>query len=127
MERELLGVVSGARQGATDGTKIRLPHALVMTFLFQPGSLKQKLESIPGIDLAIKHTAKRYHVPTLVIDLRTNESGRDPNKILQDLVDGEPRVFITYDANEDAISVNPINLQPGEGPLLASRLLEVLA
>jgi hypothetical protein len=34
---------------------------------------------------------------------------------------------MTYDANENSISVNPINLQPGEGPLLAGRLLEVLS
>ena len=91
------------------------------------GPIQNKLESIPGIDLAIQHTAKRYHVPTLVIGLRTSESGRDSKKILQQLIDGEPRVFMTYDANEDSISVNPINLQPGEGPLIASRLLEVLS
>jgi L-seryl-tRNA(Ser) seleniumtransferase len=91
------------------------------------GPIQNKLESIPGIDLAIKHTANKYHVPTLVIGLRTTESGRDPKKILQQLIDGEPRVFMTYDANENSISVNPINLQPGEGPLLAGRLLEVLS
>ena len=65
-------------------------------------------------------------MPTLVIGLRSSESGRDPNELLQQLLDGEPRVFMTYDANEDALSVNPINLQPGEGLLLGARLVEVL-
>ena len=89
--------------------------------------IHKKLEAIPGIDLAIKLTATKYHVPTLVIGLRSSESGRDPGKLLEQLLNGEPRVFMTYDANEDAMSVNPINLQPGEGPLLANRLIEVLS
>ena len=54
MERELLAVVSGARQGAAYGTKIRLPHAFVKTFLFRPGSLQEKLKSI--LKLTFTHT-----------------------------------------------------------------------
>ena len=88
--------------------------------------IHEKLKHVQGIDVSVKETASKYHVPTLVIGLRSSESGRDPNELLQQLLDGEPRVFMTYDANEDALSVNPINLQPGEGLLLGARLVEVL-
>jgi L-seryl-tRNA(Ser) seleniumtransferase len=88
--------------------------------------IQEKLKNVQGIDMSIKLSASKYHVPTLVIGLKSSESDRNPKELLQQLLDGEPRVFMTYDANEDAMSVNPINLQPGEGPVLGARLAEVL-
>lgn len=88
--------------------------------------IHEKLKEIPGLDLSIKLTEAKYHVPTLVIGLRSSESGRDPRALLKRLLDGDPRVFMTYDANEDSMSVNPINVQDGEVPALADRLFEVL-
>ncbi|KAG7478361.1 hypothetical protein MATL_G00079680 [Megalops atlanticus] len=41
-----LAVVKGFRNGAVYGAKIRAPHALVMTFLFKSGSLRDKLKAI---------------------------------------------------------------------------------
>ena len=90
------------------------------------GPIQKILSDVKGIDLAIKFSASKYHVPTLVIGLNSDQTGRDPKDILKQLLDGEPRIFMTYDANEDAMSVNPINLQAGEGPVLAARLVEVL-
>jgi len=37
---DLLAIIKGFRNGVVYGTKIRFPHALVMTFLFRNGSLK---------------------------------------------------------------------------------------
>jgi uncharacterized pyridoxal phosphate-dependent enzyme len=88
--------------------------------------IQKILSNVKGIDLAVKFSASKYHVPTLVIGLNSDQTGRDPKEMLKQLLDGEPRVFMTYDANEDAMSVNPINLQPGEGPVLGARLAEVL-
>ncbi|KAI1890426.1 hypothetical protein AGOR_G00153590 [Albula goreensis] len=42
----VLAVIKGFRNGAVYGAKIRAPHALVMTFLFRSGSLKDKLKAI---------------------------------------------------------------------------------
>lgn len=42
----LLSAIKGLRNGAVYGVKIRLPHALVMTFLFGKGTLAQKLNAI---------------------------------------------------------------------------------
>lgn len=54
MEGGLRSVASCARQGASWGAKIRLPHALIMTMLFHKGTLRQKLRRI--IDMALLHT-----------------------------------------------------------------------
>ncbi|KAI1078292.1 putative peroxisomal membrane protein [Whalleya microplaca] len=43
---DLLAVVKGARNGAVYGAKVRFPHALVMVFLFRPGTLRQKVELV---------------------------------------------------------------------------------
>ncbi|XP_006881512.1 PREDICTED: peroxisomal membrane protein 4 [Elephantulus edwardii] len=41
-----LALVKGFRNGLVYGVKIRAPHALVMTFLFRSGSLRDKLRAI---------------------------------------------------------------------------------
>ncbi|KAI1383459.1 peroxisomal membrane protein 4 [Hypoxylon trugodes] len=43
---DLLAVVKGARNGAVYGAKVRFPHALVMVFLFRPGTLQQKVSLV---------------------------------------------------------------------------------
>ncbi|TPX34908.1 hypothetical protein SmJEL517_g02623 [Synchytrium microbalum] len=40
---DVLSIVKGFRNGAVYGAKIRFPHALVMSFLFRNGSVKDKL------------------------------------------------------------------------------------
>ncbi|KAJ2491976.1 hypothetical protein IWW37_001829 [Coemansia sp. RSA 2050] len=42
----VLSLVKGFRNGAVYGTKIRFPHALVMTLLFRSGSAQDKLVAI---------------------------------------------------------------------------------
>nr|XP_002747265.3 peroxisomal membrane protein 4 [Callithrix jacchus] len=41
-----LALLKGFRNGAVYGAKIRAPHALVMTFLFRNGSLREKLRAV---------------------------------------------------------------------------------
>ncbi|XP_799176.1 peroxisomal membrane protein 4 [Strongylocentrotus purpuratus] len=43
---DVLSILKGLRNGAVYGVKIRAPHALVMTFLFGSGSLRNKLRVI---------------------------------------------------------------------------------
>ncbi|OZJ06925.1 hypothetical protein BZG36_00157 [Bifiguratus adelaidae] len=44
--QELLSLVKGVRNGLVYGTKVRFPHALVMTFLFKSGPLSEKIAFI---------------------------------------------------------------------------------
>lgn len=53
---ELLTLVRGLRNGLLYGTKIRLPHALVMTLLFRQGQVSQKLKSI--LKVTYEHASK---------------------------------------------------------------------
>jgi hypothetical protein len=46
-------VVSAARQGASYGARIRLPHAFVMTVLFQKGTWESKIRRI--VEMALVH------------------------------------------------------------------------
>ncbi|KAI1208996.1 peroxisomal membrane protein 4 [Annulohypoxylon truncatum] len=39
---DLLAIVKAARNGAVYGAKVRFPHALVMVFLFRPGTFSEK-------------------------------------------------------------------------------------
>ncbi|KAF8428746.1 Tim17/Tim22/Tim23/Pmp24 family-domain-containing protein [Tirmania nivea] len=43
---DVLAILKGLRNGLVYGTKIRFPHALVMTILFRDGTFRQKLTSI---------------------------------------------------------------------------------
>ncbi|KAJ1966561.1 hypothetical protein IWQ62_002395 [Dispira parvispora] len=43
---DLLSILKGLRNGLVYGAKVRFPHALVMTFLFRSGSLKEKFSTI---------------------------------------------------------------------------------
>ncbi|KAG0131016.1 Tim17/Tim22/Tim23/Pmp24 family-domain-containing protein [Tuber indicum] len=40
---DLLAILKGTRNGLVYGTKVRFPHALVMTFLFRSGTFREKL------------------------------------------------------------------------------------
>lgn len=44
--KPLLSLIKGVRNGIVYGTKVRFPHALVMTFLFRTGTLEEKLRSV---------------------------------------------------------------------------------
>jgi hypothetical protein len=57
ISRELHPVTSGLIGGAKYGVKIRLPHALLMTFLFRPNlSASQKLKRV--LQLSLEHAVK---------------------------------------------------------------------
>ncbi|KAJ1987762.1 hypothetical protein H4R33_002724 [Dimargaris cristalligena] len=43
---EVLSILKGLRNGLVYGAKVRFPHALVMTFLFRSGSLRNKVRLI---------------------------------------------------------------------------------
>ncbi|KAI9712932.1 MAG: hypothetical protein M1828_001528 [Chrysothrix sp. TS-e1954] len=54
---DLLTLVKALRNGLVYGTKVRLPHALVMVFLFRTGTLSSKLRAI--------YSATRLHALNL--------------------------------------------------------------
>ncbi|TDH70816.1 uncharacterized protein CCR75_008731 [Bremia lactucae] len=54
MQDALLTILRGARNGLLYGTKVRAPHAMVMIFLFQKGSIRQKLREV--VHLTYEHS-----------------------------------------------------------------------
>ncbi|KAK9237567.1 Tim17/Tim22/Tim23/Pmp24 family-domain-containing protein [Lipomyces kononenkoae] len=43
---DIFGILKGLRNGAIYGSKVRFAHALVMTFLFRNGSVKDKIQLV---------------------------------------------------------------------------------
>eukprot|EP00004_Rigifila_ramosa_P016335 TRINITY_DN3867_c0_g1_i1.p1 TRINITY_DN3867_c0_g1~~TRINITY_DN3867_c0_g1_i1.p1 ORF type:complete len:205 (+),score=44.88 TRINITY_DN3867_c0_g1_i1:8-622(+) len=58
-----LAALRGFRQGAVYGVRIRLPHAVVMTFLFRTGTLQQKLKWI--FDATLTHSRNLAYYVTI--------------------------------------------------------------
>lgn len=85
------------------------------------------LQALDGVEVSIEHDPMKYHVPTVVVRLNSEETGVNPEALLADLLEGEPRVFVTYDKGVDSVSINPINLRPGQAELAARRLAELLS
>ncbi|TMW68590.1 hypothetical protein Poli38472_006058 [Pythium oligandrum] len=54
MMEAALSVLRGVRNGTFYGTKIRAPHAFVMVFLFQRGTLREKLHGV--VRLTFEHS-----------------------------------------------------------------------
>ncbi|POM61839.1 Peroxisomal membrane protein, partial [Phytophthora palmivora] len=54
MHDALLAILRGVRNGSFYGTKVRAPHAMVMIFLFQKGSIRQKLRGV--VRLTFEHS-----------------------------------------------------------------------
>lgn len=44
--RPLLVLIKAIRNGLVYGAKVRFPHALVMVFLFRPGTLREKIRMV---------------------------------------------------------------------------------
>jgi len=84
------------------------------------------LQGLDNVEVSIEHDPMKYHVPTVVIRLNSEATGLDPQKLLKDLLEGEPRVFVTYDKGVDSVSINPINLLDGEAVVVARRMAELL-
>lgn len=84
------------------------------------------LQALDGVNVSIEHDPQKYHVPTVVIRLNSEANGIDPQVLLEDLLEGNPRVFVTYDKGVDAVSINPINLRDGQADMVARRLAELL-
>jgi len=76
---DLLSILKGTRNGLVYGTKVRFPHALVMTMLFRSGTLREKSRSIL---LATRTHAKNLGLfvtlyKTAMYLLRTQRGGKE--------------------------------------------------
>eukprot|EP01138_Halocafeteria_seosinensis_P008076 gb/GECG01008252.1/.p1 GENE.gb/GECG01008252.1/~~gb/GECG01008252.1/.p1 ORF type:complete len:447 (+),score=40.90 gb/GECG01008252.1/:1-1341(+) len=83
--KALLSLIKGLRNGLLYGTKIRLPHALVMTVLFKQGQLSKKLQSI--LQVTFEHASKLglyvviYKLCLKALALLQNMDGRQTEHI----------------------------------------------
>ncbi|MDA1279173.1 MAG: aminotransferase class V-fold PLP-dependent enzyme [Chloroflexi bacterium] len=102
-------------------------EALMKTYRASVEPAFEILQALDGVRVTIEHDPQKYHVPTVVVRLNSEKNEIDPAKLLKNLLDGDPRVFMTYDRGVDAVSINPINLKDGQAAIVARRLAELLS
>ncbi|KAJ9057583.1 hypothetical protein DSO57_1021272 [Entomophthora muscae] len=85
--RPILAIVKGFRNGIVYGTKVRFPHALVMTILFRSGTFKQKADVI--------FQATRTHARNLGIFVTLYKTGMLLLSHLNDGKEGSSYAFLS--------------------------------
>ena len=78
---------------------------------------------LPSIRTTIRQPGRSNVAPVLHIDWETSEIGIDPDEVVRQLSEGEPRVEM---GGGGGLSVMPYMMEPGEDALVAARLREIL-
>lgn len=92
-------------------------------------TIVEALSRLPGVEATILDDSRAPRpYPLAVIHLDEATLGRTAEAIINELIDGDPRVAVTQGfLHERALGVNPAVLQPGEEIIVAARLREVLS
>ena len=88
------------------------------------------LSDVSGIRLVVEHDAVNRIIPHAVLYFEPSWNGPSGHDIREALAKGEPHIYIQQGVQQggyfDEIAVDPINLQPGEEDIIATRLREEL-
>ncbi len=80
---------------------------------------------LPGVTSRVE-SVQQYYGFTLFVDLDTDGLGKTKDDVVRLLDEGEPRIWVLADGEEDTIQVNAHCLNEGEDKIVAQRLREVL-
>ena len=88
------------------------------------------LRDIAGIRTVVEHDGVNRIIPHAVIYFEPSWRGSSGHDIREALAKGEPHIYIQQGTQQggyfDEIAVDPINLQPGDEEIIATRLREEL-
>jgi D-glucosaminate-6-phosphate ammonia-lyase len=85
-----------------------------------------QVAEIPGIEASVKHD-ERYYIPHAVIEFGESWKGPGSQEIGQAFMDGEPRIYLRHGYDWfNGISVDPLNIQPGELEIVAETVRSAL-
>ena len=88
------------------------------------------LRGIAGIRTVVEHDGVNRIIPHAVIYFEPSWRGSSGHDIREALAKGEPHIYIQQGTQQggyfDEIAVDPINLQPGDEEIIATRLREEL-
>jgi L-seryl-tRNA(Ser) seleniumtransferase len=88
------------------------------------------LADIPGVRPVVEHDAVNRVIPQAVVYFTRDWDGPSGHAVQVALAQGDPHIYVQQGAHQggyfDEIAVDPINLQPGDEMVIATRLREEL-
>lgn len=81
------------------------------------------IASLPSIRTAVRQPGRSNVAPVLHMNWDTSAIGIEPNEVVRQLSEGEPRIEM---GGGDGLSIVPYMMEPGEDALVAARLREIL-
>lgn len=89
-------------------------------------SIVDQVAEIPGVTASVRHDDD-YYIPHAVIEFGSSWRGPGSMEVGQALLAGEPRIYLRHGYSWfDGISVDPLNIQPGELEIVAGRVRSTL-
>jgi L-seryl-tRNA(Ser) seleniumtransferase len=93
-------------------------------------TIAEALADLPGLRAVVEQDAVNRVIPHAVIYFTPDWTGPSGHAVQVALAQGDPHIYVQQGAHQggyaDEISVDPINLQPGEEQIVAARLREEL-
>jgi L-seryl-tRNA(Ser) seleniumtransferase len=93
-------------------------------------AIVEALSDISGLRAVVEHDAVNRVIPHAVVYFTPDWRGPSGHAVQVALAQGDPHIYVQQGAHQggyfDEISVDPINLQPGEAQIVATRLREEL-
>jgi L-seryl-tRNA(Ser) seleniumtransferase len=88
------------------------------------------LGEIPGLRIVVEHDPVNRVIPHAVVYFTPDWTGPSGGAVQRALAQGEPHIYVQQGPHQggyvDEIAIDPINLQPGDEKILATRLREEL-
>ncbi len=95
------------------------------TWLDKAKTIKTLLQDIQGIEVTIEDDKQIRQGPTVVVRFNENYQGPSLEKILFELENGRPNIFVSTQSNINEISIVMVNVQDGEEIIIAERLKQI--
>jgi L-seryl-tRNA(Ser) seleniumtransferase len=93
-------------------------------------SIVEALQGIPGLRAVVEHDAVNRVIPHAVLYFESSWHGPSGHAIQVALAQGEPHIYVQQGSHQggyhDELAIDPINLQPGDEEILATRLRQEL-
>ncbi len=89
-------------------------------------SIVDQVAEIPGVTALVRHDDDHY-IPHAMIEFGKSWGASGSMEVGQVLLAGEPRIYLRHGYSWfDCISVDPLNIQPGELEIVADRVRSTL-
>jgi L-seryl-tRNA(Ser) seleniumtransferase len=93
-------------------------------------TIAEALADIPGLRAVVEQDAVNRVLPHAVVYFADDWDGPSGHAVQVALAQGEPHIYVQQGAHQggyvDEIAIDPINLQPGDEAIVATRLREEL-